>query len=83
MADSPVAAYAVKQSKGKFKLVGQTYGTAPYGLALPKGNGMAPAVKAALLQLMQNGTYTKILAKWGLQPGAITAAQVKINGATS
>jgi polar amino acid transport system substrate-binding protein len=29
MADSPVAAYAVKQSNGQFKIVGQTYGTAP------------------------------------------------------
>ena len=83
MADSPVAAYAVKQSHGQFKITGQEYGTAPYGLALPKGNGMAAAVKAALLDLMQNGTYTKIMAKWGLQSGAITAAQVTINGATS
>ena len=41
MADSPVAAYAVKQSNGNFKLIGQTYGNAPYGIAMPKGNGMA------------------------------------------
>ena len=32
---------------------------------------------------MQNGTYKSILAKWGLQGGAIPASQVKINGATS
>jgi hypothetical protein len=30
---------------------------------------------------MANGTYMKILAKWGLQPGAIT--NPTINGATS
>ena len=36
MADSPVAAYRVKQSNGQFKLVGTTYGTAPYGIAVPK-----------------------------------------------
>ena len=83
MADSPVAAYEVKKSKGKFKLVGQTYGTAPYGLALPKGTAWRRPSRRRCRQLMQNGTYTKILAKWGLQPGAITAAQVKINGATS
>ena len=81
MADSPVAAYAVKQSNGMFKVVGQTYGTAPYGLALPKGNGMAPAVLAAVKALMADGTYKAILTKWGIEPGAITNPQ--INGATS
>ncbi len=81
MADSPVAAYAVKQSNGMFKLVGQTYGTAPYGLALPKGNGMAKPVLAAVKALMANGTYTAILSKWGVQSGAIT--NPVINGATS
>jgi polar amino acid transport system substrate-binding protein len=83
MADSPVAAYQVKQSGGAFKLVGQTYGTAPYGLAIPKKSGLAPAVLAALKELMTNGTYTKILAHWGVQSGALPASQVKINGATS
>lgn len=83
MADSPVAAYQVKQSHGTFKLVGPTYGTAPYGLALPKTSGLAPAVLAALKELMSNGTYTSILSKWGIQSGALPASQVKINGATS
>ena len=83
MADSPVAAYQVKQSHGVFKLVGQTYGTAPYGLALPKNTGLAPAVLAAVKALMSNGTYSKILAKWGVQSGALPASQVKINGGTS
>jgi polar amino acid transport system substrate-binding protein len=81
MADSPVAAYAVKQSNGLLKLVGRPYGTAPYGLALPKGNGMVKPVLAAVKALMANGTYMKILVKWGLQPGAIS--NPTINGATS
>jgi polar amino acid transport system substrate-binding protein len=83
MADSPVAAYQVKQSNGAFKLVGQTYGTAPYGLAIPKSSGLTKAVLAAVKQLMSNGTYTSILAKWGVQSGALPAGQVKVNGATS
>ncbi len=81
MADSPVAAYQVKQSNGTFKLSGQPYGTAPYGIAMPKNNGMAKAVQAALKVLIANGTYTKILDKWGVQAGAIT--NPVINGATS
>jgi polar amino acid transport system substrate-binding protein len=83
MADSPVAAYQVKQSNGVFKLVGQTYGTAPYGLAVPKSSGLAVPVLAALKVLMQNGTYMSILTKWGIASGAISPSQVKINGATS
>jgi polar amino acid transport system substrate-binding protein len=83
MADSPVAAYQVKQSHGAFKLVGPTYGTAPYGLALPKASGLAPAVLAALKVLEKNGTYMSILTKWGIQSGALPASEMKINGATS
>jgi polar amino acid transport system substrate-binding protein len=83
MADSPVAAYQVKQSNGTFKPVGQTYGTAPYGLALPKSPGAAPAVLAALKELVSNGTYMSILSKWGIQSGAIPVSEMKINGATS
>ena len=81
MADSPVAAYQVKQSGGTFKLSGQPYGTAPYGIAIPKNNGMAKPVLAALKHLMANGTYLKILHKWGVQEGAIS--NPAINGAAS
>jgi polar amino acid transport system substrate-binding protein len=79
MADSPVAAYIVKQSKGRFKLSGQPYGTAPYGIAIPKGIGLDKPVLDALKALMKNGTYKSILAKWGIQQGAIS--NPKINGA--
>lgn len=81
MADSPVAAYQVKQSNGTFKLSGQSYGTAPYGIAIPKGNGMAQPVLAAIKLLMSNGQYKQILDKWGIASGAIS--NPTINGATS
>jgi polar amino acid transport system substrate-binding protein len=82
-ADTPVAAYQVKKTGGQFKLVGQTFSAAPYGLAIPKKSGLAPAVLAALLVLERNGTYSQILSKWGIQSGAIPVSQMKINGATS
>jgi polar amino acid transport system substrate-binding protein len=82
-ADTPVAAYQVKQSKGQFKLVGKAFATAPYGIAVQKSSGLTKAVKAALLHLVKNGTYQKIFAKWGVSSIAIPASQVKINGATS
>jgi polar amino acid transport system substrate-binding protein len=81
MADSPVADYQVKKSNGTFKLTGKPYGTAPYGIAIPKGNGMAKAVHAAVKELMAGGQYKAILDKWGIGEGAITTP--KINGAQS
>jgi polar amino acid transport system substrate-binding protein len=81
MADSPVAAYIAKKSNGQFKLSGKPYGTAPYGIAIPKGNGMAKPILDAVKALMADGTYKAILTKWGIQAGAIT--NPKINGAIS
>jgi polar amino acid transport system substrate-binding protein len=66
MADSPPAAYAVEQSDGKFKLTGKQYGTALYGIAMPKDNGMAKPVQSALKAVMADGTYDRIFSYWGL-----------------
>jgi len=81
-ADSPPAAYAVKQSNGQFKLVGSEYAAAPYGLAIAKGNGFDKAVLAALQDLMKDGTYQSIFKKWGL-PQEAMISNPKINGAIS
>jgi polar amino acid transport system substrate-binding protein len=81
MADSPVAAYQVKQSHGQFKLSGTPYGTAPYGIAIPKGSGLSQPILDALKVLIRRGTYTSILRKWGVEGGAIT--NPAINAATS
>ena len=81
MADSPVADYQVKKSGGQFKTVGTPYGTAPYGIAIPKDTKMAQPVLDALKVLMSNGQYKAILTKWGIADGAIS--NPKINGAIS
>jgi polar amino acid transport system substrate-binding protein len=81
MADSPVAAYIVKKSSGQFKVEGQPYGEAPYGIAIPKKSGMQKPVQAAMKKLIAGGQYKAILSKWGIQAGAIT--NPVINGATS
>jgi polar amino acid transport system substrate-binding protein len=77
LADSPVCAYAVKQTGGQLALAGQIYDSAPYGYVLPKdqadfGGAIADAVK----QLITEGTYQKILDKWGVSGGAITTPAV-------
>ncbi|MFL6241255.1 MAG: ABC transporter substrate-binding protein [Actinomycetes bacterium] len=84
LADSPVNDYLVKKSNGQFKLAGPKYGTAPYGIAVPKGasyTGLDKAVLDALKKLMADGTYQQILTKWGIQAGAIS--NPVINGAVS
>lgn len=80
-ADSEVVDYIVKQSAGRFKLAGKPFDFLPYGIALPKGNGMTKPVLAAVKYLMKQGAYEKTLKKWGVQSGAIS--NPRINGATS
>jgi len=75
-ADSQVAGYVVAQSNGEFTLSGEAFNVAPYGIASPKGNGMAQALSAAVTALMSNGTYAEILKKWGVESGAVTSAPV-------
>ena len=81
IADYPVAAYLVVKSTGQFKLTGIPYNVAPYGIAIPKGNGIAKPILDALEVLMANGTYKAILTRWYVLADAIT--NPKINGATS
>ena len=82
MADSPGRRVHVKQSNGQFKLAGKSYGTAPYGIAIPKDNGHGQAgPRRPSRTLIANGKYKAILKKWGVQSGAITNPQ--INGAIS
>jgi polar amino acid transport system substrate-binding protein len=82
-ADSQVAAWIVKESNGVFKLSGQAFALAPYGIAVPKTSGMAPPVLAAMKAIMAEGIYSQILAKWGVTDGAIPSSSVVVNGATS
>jgi polar amino acid transport system substrate-binding protein len=80
-ADSQVAQYIVAQSNGQFVSAGTAFETAPYGIAIPKGTTMDKSVQGAVKTLIANGTYLKILKKWGIQAGAVNTAN--INGATS
>lgn len=77
LADSPVTAYAIKQSGGKMEQIGEVYDSAPYGVVIAKDQtDFANAVAKAIDALIADGTYKAILEKWGVQDGAITAAEV-------
>lgn len=80
LADSPVIEYAAKQSHGQFEVSGAAYDTAPYGIAVAKNLGQTKdAILGAVKALQTDGTYVKILEKWGIQAGANT--NPVINGA--
>ena len=72
LADSPVLAYAVKQTNGQLELLGDIYDAAPYGYVIEKDQTeFAQAVADAVQALITDGTYKTILDKWGVGAGAI------------
>jgi polar amino acid transport system substrate-binding protein len=72
LADSPVVAYAIKQSSGKIASVGAIYASAPYGYVIPKAEtAFAQAIVDALKSLDTSGAYKKALTPWGVEAGAI------------
>jgi polar amino acid transport system substrate-binding protein len=72
LADSPVIAYAVKQTNGQLELLGDIYDAAPYGYVIKKDQTeFAQAVADAVKALITDGIYKTILDKWGVQAGAI------------
>ncbi|WP_068273077.1 ABC transporter substrate-binding protein [Aldersonia kunmingensis] len=80
-ADSPVTAYAIKQSNGKLAPAGEVFDSAPYGWAVAKGSPLGPVLQLAVQHLIDDGTYQKIAENWGVQAGTIQ--QSVINGAVS
>jgi polar amino acid transport system substrate-binding protein len=80
-ADSPITAYAIKQSGGKLQQAGQIFESAPYGWPIAKRSSLTQAMLKALQTLIDDGAYNQIATKWGVQSGEIKTGTV--NGATS
>jgi polar amino acid transport system substrate-binding protein len=77
LADSPVMAYAVKQTNGQLELLGDAYDTYFYGSVIKQGQDeFAQAVADAVKALIADGTYKTILEKWGVEAGAIDNSAV-------
>ncbi|HWU32530.1 MAG TPA: ABC transporter substrate-binding protein [Marmoricola sp.] len=73
LADSPVIAYAIKQSAGKLQQIGSVYASAPYGYVIPLSQTqLANAILSALKVLKANGLYEEALKGWGVEQGAIS-----------
>lgn len=71
--DSPVTDYYIKQNPGQFEVGGSVVNAAPEGIVIRKGDtSMFNAVKAAFDSLKADGTYTRLIDKWGLTSEAIS-----------
>ncbi|WP_181923959.1 ABC transporter substrate-binding protein [Streptomyces inhibens] len=66
--------YAVKQQPGLRFL--NEFKRLDVGFAFKKGTPLAPAVRAAVGQLIKDGTYDRILKKWGTGASAIKTSRI-------
>lgn len=82
IADITKTPYEAQKSGGKLEAAGTQFAPSLFGFAVPKSQaGLAKALAGAIDQLIQDGTYGKILAKWGIAQTAMK--QAVINGASS
>ncbi|MEU9503394.1 ABC transporter substrate-binding protein [Streptomyces sp. NPDC048196] len=66
--------YAVEQQPG-LKFLNE-FKRLDVGFAFKKGTPLAPAFRAAVNHLKKDGTYERILKKWGTGPSAIKTSQI-------
>ena len=75
LADSTVIGYTSAQSAGKIEQLGDTFESAPQGVAVAKDDAqLAEAVQKAMQYLMDNGYLNDILASYGAENAALTTA---------
>ncbi|MER8184603.1 ABC transporter substrate-binding protein [Kitasatospora sp. NPDC094015] len=77
--DYPVAEYNTKSADrgGRFQLAGGYLQPGPYGITVNKESAdLRYVVSKALDQLIRNGEYDKLLAKWNVESGAVSSAVV-------
>jgi polar amino acid transport system substrate-binding protein len=67
--------YQAAQPAAGVKFLGE-YHKLDVGIALKKGSPLAKPLQAAVNTLIANGTYGRILKKWGTQDSALTASRI-------
>lgn len=75
-ADSPVTAYAIKQADGKLQAAGESFDNTPYGIPVAKDSKLQKPIQQAMQALIDDGTYGKILKKWGVEAGAVEKVEI-------
>ena len=70
-------AYNVNQDPESFAIASKPFGALPIGIAVPKDKPeLRDAVQAALLKVIESGTYDELLAKWNLTDQALKGAPI-------
>ena len=63
--DAPVLDYlATTRGNGRVQTVGDPFRLEYYGIALPQGNPLTEPIDRALLAIMEDGTYERLLSEW-------------------
>ena len=79
VADYPVGVWRARTAgpdKG-LEVVGKQFDVVPYGIAVAKQNGaLLTQLQHALAAVVADGTYDRLLKKWGLSQGALRVAPV-------
>ncbi len=79
LTDFPVAAYNAKVSSNgaDFQVVGDQIEPGPFGIGVRKADAaLRDSLRTALRQIIADGTYDRVLAKWNLSEGALRSTQV-------
>lgn len=77
--DYPVAVDLASKADGgnAFEVVGEQVAAEPFGIAVSKDNKeLTAALEEAVNAIIEDGTYKKILDKWGAETGAIDKAAI-------
>jgi polar amino acid transport system substrate-binding protein len=79
--DFTKSGYEVSHSNGQLELVGAQFAATDAGWGVPKGSSLGKAIKDAIDELITNGAYAKIFAKYQLTEAGLP--QAVINAAAS
>lgn len=75
-ADSTVTQYAVTLTSGALEEIGER-DSAPQGIVVAKGDTqLTEAIQKAMQHLMDDGTWGKIAANWGIEKAILTKAEI-------
>ncbi|HET7813364.1 MAG TPA: ABC transporter substrate-binding protein [Candidatus Baltobacteraceae bacterium] len=79
ISDYPVVSHLARTTDGgkRYMVAGNQFNVVPYGIAVAKTNPqLRDRVQSALKALIADGTYDRLLRKWGLEQGAMRSAPV-------
>ncbi|HKU11289.1 ABC transporter substrate-binding protein [Sinomonas sp.] len=74
---SDVVGYAIQQAQGAIEKLGDTYDSAPQGIAIAKDDpALADLIQKVMAKLMADGTYKKILDTWNVSDIGVAKSEL-------